>query len=95
MNQGFPVRAVAGCFALASFGVAVVSGLFADRSASAILGAALSALVVGQIVGTVAGLLVAKALEESLTSYRARNPMPGVAPTRGVEAAPRAPGRSA
>lgn len=77
MNQSFPVRAIAGCLALAAFAIAIISGLAAGRSTDSIISSALVALIVGQVVGYIAGLVIARTLLENIRSYTA---------TRGVSA---------
>ncbi|MDX2114394.1 MAG: hypothetical protein SFZ24_02065 [Planctomycetota bacterium] len=69
MNPSFPVRAVSGCFALACFGVAVLSGLMAGRPADAVLSSALVSLIVGQFVGLAAGVVLARTFAESLRAH--------------------------
>lgn len=58
MSGSIPSKAIAACFSLACFSVAVFAGLSADRSASSILGDALLALVIGQAVGWIAALMI-------------------------------------
>lgn len=70
MNAPFPLRAVAGCFALACFGVALLAGLGAARDAADILRTAILALVVGQVVGLVGGWAIARAFGEALETYK-------------------------
>lgn len=80
MNQTFPVRAIAGAFALASFCVAIVSGLAADRAAADILATAIYAMLIGQAVGCVGGWAIARAIDENVRAYRRAHPLPQAAP---------------
>ncbi|HBS29851.1 MAG TPA: hypothetical protein DEB06_10480 [Phycisphaerales bacterium] len=77
VSGAFPIRAVAGCFALASFSVAIVSGLLADRPTESVIFSAVVAMVVGQFVGLGAGAVMSVALRESIDDYLARHPVPG------------------
>jgi len=70
------VRAVAGCFALACFCVAIVSGMLADRPTDSVLFSAIVAMIVGQFVGLGAGAVISVALRECITDYTRRNPIP-------------------
>lgn len=69
MPQPFPVRAVAGCFALAAFAIAIISGLVADRSTDSILASAIISMFIGQVVGYAAALVMSRALMESLGAH--------------------------
>jgi NhaP-type Na+/H+ or K+/H+ antiporter len=70
LNAQFPLRSVAGCFALACFAVALLAGLAADREAGDILRTAILALVVGQVVGLLGGWAIARAFGEALETYK-------------------------
>lgn len=76
MNQTFPVRAIAGAFALAAFCVAIVSGLAADRSTPDILTIAIYSLFIGQAVGFIGGLVLSRAIDENVRAYRRAHPVP-------------------
>lgn len=76
MNQQFPVRAIAGCFALAAFSVAIISGLGAGRSTNAIIQSALIVLLLGQMVGYLFGHLIRAAVREKMVSFELANPIP-------------------
>lgn len=52
-----PSSAIAGCFSLSAFAVAVVAGLFAHNPASSILFRALIAMIVCYPVGLIIGLI--------------------------------------
>ncbi len=79
MNQPFPVRAVAGCLALAAFAIAIMSGLAAGRSTDSIISSALVAMLVGQVVGYLAGLVISRTLLESINAYTANQGAPAPA----------------
>lgn len=76
MNQPFPVRAVAGCLALAAFSIAIISGLAAGRSTDSIISSALVAMLLSQVVGYVAGLIISRTLVESMNSHTAPRTAP-------------------
>lgn len=76
MNGEFPTRAVAACFALACFSVAIVAGLIADRTASSILSSALVALLIGQVIGLIAALVIAHAIRQGIESHIKGHPIP-------------------
>lgn len=76
MNQPFPVRAIAGCLALAAFAIAIISGLAAGRSTDSIISSALVALIVGQVVGYIAGMVIARTLLENIQSYKSSRGAP-------------------
>lgn len=71
MNQPFPLRAIAGCLALAAFAIAIISGLAAGRSTDSIIFSALVAMLIGQAVGYAAGMVISYALLENLRAYTA------------------------
>ncbi len=91
MNQPFPVRAVAGCLALAAFAIAIISGLAAGRSTDSILVSALVAMLVGQVVGYASGLAISRALLENLgrhtNSGGRETPSPGARDVPGATGA--------
>lgn len=70
------MRAVAGCFALACFVVAIVSGMLANRPTDSVLFSAIVAMIVGQFVGLGAGAVMAVAMRECISTYTRRNPIP-------------------
>lgn len=76
MNQQFPVRAIAGCFALAAFSIAIISGLGAGRSTNAIIESALIVLVLGQMAGYLFGHLIRAALREKMVAFEQAHPIP-------------------
>ncbi len=99
MNGEFPTRAVAACFSLACFSVAIVAGLIADRSASSILSSALVALLVGQVIGLIGALVIAHAIRQGVEMHIKGHPIPdslgSLRNPRAVDAGGNAPGGSA
>ena len=81
---GAASRAVAGCFALAAFAVAVVAGLAGGNTPSAILVRALIAMIVCYPLGLVIGLVCQHVIEEHVKA----RPDAHVAPARGAGATP-------
>ena len=82
--NGAASRAVAGCFALAAFAVAVVAGLAGGNTTASILVRALIAMAVCYPVGLVIGLMCQRVVEE-----HARNqPIAGTVPETGSGGAP-------
>ncbi|MHC4081368.1 MAG: hypothetical protein ACYS15_18580 [Planctomycetota bacterium] len=81
---GAASRAVAGCFALAAFAVAVVAGLAGGNTTSSILVRALIAMIVCYPVGLVIGLVCQHVIEEHVKAQPAANAVPeagsGVSP---------------
>lgn len=73
MTGRFPIRAVAGCFALAGFAVAVLSGLAAERAADDILLTAIISMFICQWVGTAAAMVAGVALRERIVAHRAES----------------------
>ena len=84
MSRPFPQRAVAGCFALTCFGVALMSGLMANRSSDEILKSAIVALLGGQIVGHLFACALARTFAEAFVS-QARRPASAEAGTPTAE----------
>ena len=70
---GAASRAVAGCFALAAFAVAVVAGLAGGNTPSSILVRAIMAMVVCYPVGLVIGLVCQQVIEEHVKAPPAAN----------------------
>lgn len=64
------MRAVGGCFALACFGVAILAGLSAGRSAADILMTAIQAMLLGQVLGLVGAWMLGHVFNESLKVYK-------------------------
>ena len=63
---GIASRAIAGCFALAAFSVAIIAGLASGISASSILMRALLAMVVCYPVGLLVGFVCRHVIEQHL-----------------------------
>ncbi len=63
---GTASKAVAGCFALAAFTVAVVAGLAGGNTAISILGRALVAMIVCYPLGLLVGLVCRQVIEQDL-----------------------------
>jgi len=76
MQREFPVRAVAACFALAAFCVAIWSGLNSGRSAEAVLGTAIIVMFVCQPLGYALGVAFKFASLEQISSYKNTHPIP-------------------
>jgi hypothetical protein len=70
VHSGLPIRAVAGCFALAAFAIALISGLAADRPTDDILIGALGAMFACHLLGLMAAHAAGIALREQLTLHR-------------------------
>lgn len=74
------MRAIAGCFALACFAVAVISGMLAGRPTDSVLFSAILAMLAGQFVGLGAGAVIGVAMRECIDDYTRRHPLPADAP---------------
>jgi hypothetical protein len=70
VSRPFPHRAVAACFALACFAVALLSGLMVNREAGGILQSAIFALLGGQILGHLFAWGLARTFAEALASEK-------------------------
>lgn len=69
-------KVVAACFALAAFGVAVVSGLAIGNSAARILGRALAVMIVCYPIGWMVGLICQHVIDEHVRAHKQANPAP-------------------
>ena len=67
--SGAASRAVAGCFALAAFAVAVVAGLAGGNTTASILIRALIAMAVCYPLGLIIGLVCQRVVEEHATTH--------------------------
>ena len=67
--NGAASRAVAGCFALAAFAVAVVAGLAGGNTTASILVRALIAMAVCYPVGLIIGLMCQRVVEEHAKTH--------------------------
>lgn len=102
VSSAVPTRAMANAFALAGFAVAMIAGLAAGNGAARVVATALVALVVCQIVGTIAASVMERAVREhldQLSSARAASKRPQPEAAAGSTGAgvgsDGAPGRSA
>jgi len=68
------VRTIAACLGLTAFAVAIAAGLLAHNPAGLVLGRALVALMVGQILGMVIGHVGTRVVEDQLRAYVSSNP---------------------
>jgi len=64
--MGVATKAIAGCFALAAFSVAVIAGLASDNTAASILTRALFAMVACYPVGLLVGFVCRHVIEHHL-----------------------------
>ncbi len=71
-----PERAVAGCFGLMAFAVAIVAGLAVDNPTDLILGRALGAMLACYGLGLIAGYFCKAALMQEYENFVARHPVP-------------------
>lgn len=76
MDSRAPTRIIASCFALSAFAIALIAGLNADRSASAILSTAVFALVVCYILGLIIASMANVAVSERIDQLKAEKPIP-------------------
>ena len=68
------VRTIAACLGLTAFAVAIAAGLFAHNPGGVVLGRALAALVIGQLIGLVIGHVGTRMVEDQLRAYVSSNP---------------------
>lgn len=74
--RAFPVRAIASCFALSAFAVALTSGLASEKRFDDVVLTAVLAMVVCQIVGLVGAAAARVAVREGMLQYEQANPIP-------------------
>ena len=67
-------RVIAGLFAIAAFGVALISGLASDNPASSILARALMAMVISYPVGWIVGMICQHVICDHLKIHKEANP---------------------
>jgi hypothetical protein len=79
-----PVITIAGCYALGAFTIAIISGLYAGRSASGILETAIVSMLVCYIVGLAVGKVAEVAVREHVERFVEENEAPD---SREAEAA--------
>ena len=71
--SGVAGKAIAGCFALAAFSVAVVAGLAGGNTATAILVRALIAMIVCYPLGMIIGVLCRWVIDQHLAEQSAES----------------------
>ncbi len=76
MSRSVPVSAIAACYALSAFAVAIISGLATDRNAEAILESALISLMLCYVVGVFVARAADVAVRERLARLRVAEPVP-------------------
>lgn len=81
MDQRLPVRVIAGCFALAAFAVAIVSGLASHAAATDILTRALLALVACYLLGTCIAMAMNVAVRENIEQFEKDHPFKAPTPS--------------
>ncbi len=69
MNRA-PSSAIAGCFSLSAFAVAVVAGMFAQNPASSILIRALIAMIVCYPLGLIIGLICQRLMNDHIDAHQ-------------------------
>jgi O-antigen/teichoic acid export membrane protein len=67
---------IAGCFAMAAFAVAVLSGLFIDNPASEVLTRALLCLIMSYPIGLIVGMVCQRVLSAHVAAHKQANPSP-------------------
>ncbi len=70
---GVACRAIAGCFALAAFSVAVVAGLAGGNTAASILVRALIAMIACYPLGMLVGVVCRHVIEQHLAEQNAES----------------------
>jgi hypothetical protein len=76
LDSRAPARIIASCFALSAFAIALISGLAAGRSTSAILTTAILALLACYILGLLIATVANVAVTERINTYKDSNPVP-------------------
>ncbi len=76
-NEG---KVVAAVFALSAFAVALIAGIGAGNDTTTVLARALGALVVCQLIGMGAGVIIERIIKEHEARYHADNPVPSIGP---------------
>lgn len=72
------IKTISSLFALSAFGIAVVAGIAAGNSASAILANALFCMVLCRILGGLIGIAAARVTASEIATFHAANPIPDV-----------------
>jgi hypothetical protein len=73
VNSSEPAKVIASIFALAAFAVAIVAGLAAGNTPARVLGTAVGAMVVCQVLGQLVGAVGEWVVNEHVTSERNRH----------------------
>lgn len=68
------VRTIAACLGLTAFAVAIAAGVLVHNPAGLVLGRALVALVVGQLLGMAIGHVGTRVVEDQLRAYVSTKP---------------------
>lgn len=76
MVRRVPVITIAGCYALGAFTIAILSGLWAGRSASDILTTALIGLTCCYVIGLLVGKVAEIAVRDHVERYESENIAP-------------------
>ena len=97
MFRQLPVSAIAACFGMAAFSVAIVSGLGAGQSADSILWNALLASFICYPLGITVGIVARHAVSEHVAEYCDAHPVPELDRPDAVDlpAPPASPAQSA
>ena len=86
--NGRSSRVIAGSFALAAFAVAVLSGLFSDNPAFAVLGRALASMAVCYPIGLAVGWVCERVVTAHVEAHKQSNPVPDGATLAPAASAP-------
>ena len=70
------IKTISSLFALAAFGIAVVSGIAAKNSASTVLSNALICMVLCRVLGWFLGATAVKVATNEILAYHRNNPIP-------------------
>jgi hypothetical protein len=76
MRGGAVGKVIAGCFALASFAVALFAGIVSDNPAMDVLIRALVAMLVCYPIGLLVGMVCEHIVQAHVAAHRAANPPP-------------------
>lgn len=68
MQSGSATRVIAACLGLCGFTIAIVAGMYAGNGADAVIGRAIAALVICQVVGLFVGMGVESVVRERVRS---------------------------
>ncbi|MBI1369533.1 MAG: hypothetical protein GC162_12875 [Planctomycetes bacterium] len=73
-----PTQVFASSLALIGFAIAIVTGLAVDNPATTTLMRAIGAMIVCYIVGTILGAIGERAINEHLSQYKKKHPLPSL-----------------